>query len=140
MRSLDLLGVAAQAETLRWRREAAGAARRLAFVAAACAFGAAAVVLLHVAGWIALSEEYGRLVAALALAGIDAVLAMLMLLFTRRRTDAVAAEALHVRQLALLQLSQRSFVQEGLSLLGWRVPAVAAGGILVEQILKALRR
>jgi hypothetical protein len=140
MRSLDLLSIAAQAEGLRWRREAAGAARRIVFGIAAAGFGLAAAVLLHVAGWIALAEAQGPLVAALVLAGVDVALAMLLLLIGRRRPDPLAQEALHVRELAMLRLGQVSIVQDGLALLGWRVPAMAIGSIVTEQVVRALRR
>ncbi len=140
MRSLDLLSVAAQAESLRWRREASGAAQRLVWRAAAAGFALAAVVFLHVAGWIALAEAQGPMVAALGIAAVDLALAGALLLAGRRRTDVVALEAMHVRQLALARVTGAGMAQEGLLLLGWRVPAMAIGAMLVEQAIKAARR
>lgn len=140
MRSLDLLGIAARAESLRWRREASGAARRMAWRMAAAGFVLAAAILLHVAGWMALAQAYGPVMASLGLAGIDLLLAAIMLLAGRRRADVVALEARHVRELALARVSKAGMVGEGLGLLGWRGPAMALGGMLIEQAIKAARR
>ena len=58
MRSLRLLGVAAQAEGLRLKREAALMVRGIVFQAGAAVFGLAALILLHISGYSALAEEF----------------------------------------------------------------------------------
>jgi hypothetical protein len=103
VRSLRLLGAAAEAESLRLRRQAAQAARRGAFYAVAGLFGLAAVIMLHVAGWISLMQAYGSLVAALVLAGIDLVIMGLVLFIGRARPDPVAQAALVLRERSMAE-------------------------------------
>lgn len=112
----------------------------MALQATAAGFGLVAVGLLHGAGWLALADRYGAVMACLGLAVLDLLLAGVLLLLARRRVDPVALEALHMRKLALARLDGQSVVNEGLAALGWRVPAMAAAGLVVERLIRAIIR
>ena len=131
MRSLRLLGAAAEAESLRLRRQAAQAARRGAFYAVAGAFGLAAVAMLHVAGWIAISEAHGSLVAALALAGIDLVIMGIVLFVGRARPDPVAQAALVLRERSMAEFHASP-------LFGFTSPGLATGFAFAESIARTI--
>lgn len=100
-RSVHLLGLAAQAELLRLKREAGSMARSLVFQVAAGFFGLIVLGLLHAAAWIWLAERSGGLLATLYVAGGDAIVMAVLLFLARRRTDPAAQEALMVRREAL---------------------------------------
>ncbi|MDB5380090.1 MAG: hypothetical protein JWR00_4536 [Rubritepida sp.] len=138
MRSLRLLGVAAEAEALRLKHEGGALARSLVFQAAAGLFGLVALGLLHAAAWIWLNSSQGPLWATLWLALADLVVMGLLLLLSRRRYDPVAHEALILRRQAVAQLRAVSPMNEALSLVRWRMVA-EIGGLFVEQFLKRRR-
>lgn len=138
MRSLRLLGVAAEAEALRLKREAGAFARSTILQVAAGLFGLVALGLLHVAAWIWLRESQGALWATLWLALADLVIMGLLLLLARRRYDPVAQEALMLRRQSMAQLRAVSPVDEALSLVRWRWASDVAG-LVVEQVLKRRR-
>lgn len=142
MRRLRLLGVAAEAEALRLKREGGALARSLVFQAAAGLFGLVALGLLHAAAWIWLNDtqggNQGPLWATLWLALADLVVMGLLLLLSRRRYDPVAHEALILRRQAVAQLRAVSPMNEALSLVRWRTAAEIAG-LFVEQFLKRRR-
>ncbi|WP_424810520.1 phage holin family protein [Roseococcus sp. YIM B11640] len=136
MRSLQLLGVAAEAETLRLKREAGAMASRVVLMGIAGVFAVIALGFLHAAAWIALARWQGPLSATLYLGLADLVAAGILLFLARARPDPVAQEAKLLRQRSLAQLSQLSPVGEAVSLLGRRGPAYEVGGIIGEQILR----
>ncbi len=138
MRSLRLLGVAAEAEALRLKREAGALARSTLLQAAAALFGLIALGLLHAAAWIWLAETQGTLWAFLWLALGDLVLMVLLLLVSRRRPDPVAQEALMLRRQTMAQLRAVSPMDEAMSLVRWRT-AVEIGGLVFERFLRRRR-
>jgi hypothetical protein len=149
MRSLRLLEIAAQAEALRLRRGASGMARGVAFQAVALLFGLVSLGLLHAAGWIWIAGRHEPLTAALVLAGIDLLLAGLALLLARPRHDAVAAEALRVRQESLAEVARASPVRGLVAMLVGNQLAQASatrglageiGAGLVEGVVRGLSR
>jgi uncharacterized iron-regulated membrane protein len=138
MRGLRLLGVAAEAEGLRLKREATALARSTVLRIVAGLFGLAALGLLHAAAWIWLERSQGALQATLWLALADLAIMGLLLWLSRRRYDPVAHEALILRRQAMAQLRAVSPLDEALGLLRWRWAAEAIR-LIVEQILKRRR-
>lgn len=114
MRTLQLLGVAAEAESLRLRREAARVARRAGWVLAAAMFGAAGLAAAHVAAVTALEPRFGLAGAAGLVALADLALAALLALASRLRRDPVAEEALALRRTAMAAVAARSPLQDAL--------------------------
>ncbi len=105
MRLISLLKLAAQAETLRWKRTGRGIAIQAALGAAAALFGLMLLVMLHVAALIWLARDQGGAGAALILAAVDLVIAgILGWLAVRHSEDTVQVEAQHVRDDALRQV------------------------------------
>ena len=105
MRLISLLRLAAQAESLRWRRTGRGYAIQGGLGAAAAMFGLMLLMMLHLAGFAALSRKQGPELAALIVAGVDLVLmALLGGLAARHANDPVAVEAERVRDDALRQV------------------------------------
>ncbi len=101
-RVVRLVEVASRAELLRRRRQVRGAALRAGFGAAAAVLGLFLLVWLHLTAWAALAGPLGTAGAALALVALDlAVAVALGALAGRNRTDAVADEAIAVRNTAL---------------------------------------
>ncbi len=140
MRVLDLLGLAAQAEGLRMRQGAAGAARSAVWSAGAALFGLAALTMLHVAAWLALAERYGPVLAPLAVAAADLALMGLALILARKRRDPLAEAALQIRQQALAELRQTTPLRMAGSILGSRLPMALLGSALVEGVTRAITR
>ena len=138
MRSLRLLGVAAEAEALRLKREGGALARSAVLMAVAALFGLVALGLLHLAAWIWLEDSQGELWATLWVALADIVLMAVLLLLSRRRYDPVAQEALMLRRQAVAQLRAVSPMSEAMGLLRWRT-AAEIGGLIAEQFLKRRR-
>ncbi len=107
MRLVSLLRLAAQAESLRWRRMGRGYAIHAGFGMAAALFALMLLMMLHLAGFAALSRKQGPELAALMLAGGDLVLvALLGWLAAREGHDKVALEAERVRDEALRQVGE----------------------------------
>jgi hypothetical protein len=105
MRLISLLRLAAQAESLRWRRTGRGLAIQGGLGVAAAMFGLMLLMMLHLAGFVALSRKQGPELAALIVAGVDLVLlALLGWLAARHGQDKVALEAERVRDDALRQV------------------------------------
>jgi len=139
VRLLSLLGVAAQAESLRLRRAAAGTARRAGWLAGAALFGAAAVGLAHVAAIAWLEPRYGLAAACGVVALADLALAGILALMGRRRPDAVAEEALAVRRM-MLAAAARNPMREAAALALGSAPAPVLGAMAGEAIATWLRR
>lgn len=105
MRMFQLLRLAAQAESLRWKRTGRGYAIQAGLGAAAAVFALLMLVMLHVAALIWLQEDRTPLSAALIVAAVDLVLAgILAWLAARHAEDPVALEAQRVRDDALRQV------------------------------------
>jgi hypothetical protein len=138
MRTLDLLVVAVEAEALRLRREIGGLARGAAWGVAGAGFGAAALVMLHVAAWYWLLPHLGLPGSALAIALVDALVAALLVVLARPRNDPVAEEAARLRALSLQASRQASGLSD---LLGAKPsPAGAVAGLLADAALAAWKR
>lgn len=98
-----LVETAARAELLRRKRHVRGYALRAAFGAAAAVFALILLFGLHVAAWAALGRVMGSAWAALIVVALDAaIVAALVSLAARGRTDPAADDAVSVRNAALL--------------------------------------
>lgn len=139
MRTLRLLGVAAQAEGLRLRREARGLALRIVWQVAAGLFAAAALVMLHITAWHALLPPLGPVWAAAAITLFDLLLAGLCLLLGRPRHDPVAAEALYLRREMLRSVAATDPLGEVMGA-ALRTPAAVIGGAIAEALASRFRR
>ncbi|MBR0652639.1 hypothetical protein GXW78_23480 [Roseomonas terrae] len=115
MRLFRMLGVAAEAEGIRLRRELRSTALQAGWIAAAAVFGVAAVATAHVAAVAALTGRYGFPTAAGMVAAGDLVVAVILLLCSRRRPDPVAEEARLLRQTMMTAVT-RSPLQGALGL------------------------
>ncbi|MDB5412158.1 MAG: putative Holin-X, holin superfamily [Rubritepida sp.] len=135
MRTFRLLGVAAQAESLRLRRGAGAFARTAALLCAAAMFGLVTLGLLHAAAWIWLERHSDSLWATLYLALADLVLVLILVFASRSRRDPIAEEALLLRQQSLASIGRISPLSEALSLMRWR-QAIGLGG----HVVRAFRR
>jgi hypothetical protein len=110
MRLFRLLQLAAQAETLRWKRTGRGYAIQAGFGVGAALFGLMMLVMLHLAAfeWL-VGTSVGPVGGALIVAGVDLVLAGLFgFLATRSGLDPVAVEAERVRDNALRQVGDQT--------------------------------
>ena len=136
MRSLHLLGIAAQAEGLRLKREVGTQVRGLVLRVVAGLFGLVTLGLLHAAGWMWLEQYYGVLHATLGLALVDALIMGVLLFMARRRRDLIAEEALLVRRESLAAISRGSVLQDALAAMPWQKPAMAIGGMLAERLFR----
>ncbi|CAH0260905.1 hypothetical protein [Roseomonas sp. CECT 9278] len=139
MRVLRLLGVAAQAESLRLRRNAGSVARRAAWLAGAALFGVAAVGLAHVAAIAWLEPRYGLAAACGLVALADLALAGGLALFGRTRVDPVAQEALAVRRM-MLDAATRNPLSNAASFAMGSAPGPVLGAMAGEAIASWLRR
>jgi hypothetical protein len=140
LRALRLLGVAAQAEGLRMRRGAARGIRGAVLTGAAVSFGAAALLLFHVAAWLWLAARWDAVAASLLLGLADAVLAAFLLLLARDRPDPVADAALLIRQESLREAARVPLISETVELLSGRSVTALLGGVVAEGIRHALAR
>jgi hypothetical protein len=131
MRALRLLGLAADAEVLRLKREALVLGRCAVRSTLAVVFAIAALVMLHVAAWYALVPELGLAQVALLLAAIDAAAAGVLLWLAQPRRDRVADEAAQLRS-QLLRSAGGGTTLDG--------PVGALVGIAVDAAVTALRR
>ena len=110
MRLFRLLQLAAQAETLRWKRTGRGYAIQAGFGVGAALFGLMMLIMLHLAAfeWF-VGTSVGPVGGALIVAGVDLVLAGLFgFLATRSGLDPVAVEAERVRDNALRQVGDQT--------------------------------
>ena len=105
MRLLSLARAAIEAEGLHLRRLARARGLQVALAAAAGVFALLLLLMLHLAAFAALRPGWGPAGAALAVAGLDLAVALLLALAARRAgQDRIAEEALKVRQQAVRQI------------------------------------
>lgn len=140
LRAFRLLGIAAEAEGLRLKRTAQSSIRSAVMSAVAGVFGIAALIFLHMAGWIALRDLYGQLYASLGVAVADLLLMGVILLLGRSRRDPVAEAALAVRQTSLAEAARTPLLGDLMGLVGLRSPASIAGGMVAERLVRAFSR
>ena len=140
LRAFQLLGVAAEAEGLRLKRTAQSTVRSAVISVVAGVFGLAALVFLHLAGWVALRDLYGSLYACLGVALADLLLMGVLLLLGRSRRDPVAEAALAVRQTSLAEAARTPLLGDMLGLVGVRSATSIAGGLVAERLVRALSR
>lgn len=140
LRAFRLLGVAAEAEGLRWKRNAQSTVRSAVLSAVAGLFGLAALAFFHMAGWIALRDAYGSIYASGGVAVVDLVLMGIVLFLARSKPDPVAEAALNVRKTSLAEAARVPLLGDVLGLVGMRSPASIAGGLVAERIVRALQR
>jgi hypothetical protein len=101
-RVVRLVEVASRAELLRRRRQVRSVAVRAGLGAAAAVFALLLLVWLHLTAWAALAGPLGTVGAAFAVVALDLAAALGLGVFAgRHRTDAVADEAIAVRNTAL---------------------------------------
>lgn len=101
-RVVRLAEVASRAELLRRKRQVRGVAVRAGLGAAAAVSALLLLVWLHVTAWAALAGPLGAVGAAFVVVALDlSAAAVLGWLAGRGRTDAVADEAIAVRNTAL---------------------------------------
>jgi MFS family permease len=132
MRPLRLARVAAEAEGILLRRHVRRIVIRVMLAAVALLFLMGALAMLHVAFWLQVSPSWGPVVTALALAGIDAVIAAIIALLAARDTqDKVMTDAVAVRNLALNEM------RSAVTITAMLRPVL---GILLEQWLEWRRR
>ncbi len=103
---LQRLALLARTEALAIRIRAKQAARTAAFSAAAFVAAVLAFGLINLCAFNLIAAAYTETTAAMAMAGFDALLALILLLLARRRTP-TAEEAMvnELRELALAQLA-----------------------------------
>lgn len=105
MRLLSLARAAIEAEGLHLRRQARARGMQVALAAAAMIFAVLLLVMLHLAAFAALRPGWGAAGAALAVAGVDLVIALVLVLAARRAgQDHIAEEARQLRQEAVRQI------------------------------------
>jgi len=105
MRLLSLVRAAWQAEGLYLRRSSRGYVIQAGFGIVAAVFALMLLLMLHIAGFAALVPSQGPVWAALIVGAVDLVLAGLLGILARRRPrDAIAEEALALRQAAMRQM------------------------------------
>jgi len=101
-RVVRLVEVASRAELLRRRRQVRSVAVRAGLGTAAAVFALFLLAWLHLTVWAALAGPLGPIGAAFAVLAFDLAVALgLGAVAGRRRTDAVADEAIAVRNTAL---------------------------------------
>jgi membrane protease YdiL (CAAX protease family) len=104
MRALRLASVAWEAERARLGLMARREIRRVVLFLAAGVMATAAFGMLHLVAWIALGPYLGPLGRALAIFGVDVVLALILVMVaTRNRPSRAELEALSIRRTALVE-------------------------------------
>ena len=105
MRLLSLARAAIEAEGLHLRRLARARGMQVALAVAAGVFALLLLLMLHLAAFAALRPGWGPAGAALAVAGVDLAIALVLALAARRTgQDRIAEEARQVRQQAVRQI------------------------------------
>ncbi len=137
---LRMLGVAAQAEGIRLRREFGSTARQAGWIAGAAMFGAAAVATAHVAFVAQLAPSYGLGMAAGIVALGDVAIAGVLALLARRRADPVAEEARILREAMLSAAMTRDPMRDALGLALGNGSAPLIGAVAAEAFATWLKR
>jgi hypothetical protein len=109
IKPLRLARVAARAEVLVLKREAAGIARRVAFALVAAVFLMGVLIIAHVIGYLALRQyaHFAPIISAAILLGVDLVITIIFgLLAGSSSADPVLVEARRVRDQSLDQARQ----------------------------------
>lgn len=138
--NLKLLEVAAQAEALRLKQDARRIARNSAFMAAAGLFVLFALALLHVAALAWIAERTGYAAAALWVMLADAIIAVILFVLGRRKTDPVALEALRLRRRALAEIGSATMLGDIVRVVRRDQPAHTIGGSIAESLVRAISR
>ncbi|UPY36188.1 hypothetical protein [Sediminicoccus sp. KRV36] len=129
MRMLRLLSMAAQAEGILLRRQSANMGRSAVLGLLAAGFGVTMLALLQLAAWLWLEERQGAIQATLLIALGDGLVALVLLLLARGRTDPVAEEALRLRSQSLSLLTTPSAIRPE-----WEKLALDVGLLLIERL------
>lgn len=140
MRLFRMLGVAAQAEGIRLRRELRGTVRQAGWIAGAAVFGVAAIATAHVAAIAHLAPQFGMPGAAAMVAAGDLAIAVVLALCSRRRADPVAEEARLLRETMLTAATARNPLQDALGLALRNGSAPLIGAVTAEALAAWLRR
>ncbi len=137
LRTVSLLGMAAQAEGRLLKAQTAATATKIGFFVGAGVMGLAAFITLHILIWEIALLWLRPVWAAVILVAFDAVLAsILAFLGSRDRVPREEMEARAVRDVALtgaVQSAVRGFTTQG-------APLMALGGIALAAILPRIRR
>lgn len=138
--SVKLLEVAAQAELLRLKQEGKRLARNSALMAAAGLFVLFALALLHVAAVAWIATHTGTAPAALWVMLGDAIIAVVFFLFSRKKTDPVAMEALRIRRRALHEVGAGTMMGDVVRMVRRDQPARTIGGSIAETLVRTVTR
>jgi len=133
MRAFRLIALAAQAEGLLLRRQGEQMGRTAVLAVLSACFGGAALILLHLAGFIWLEAREGALIATLWLALVDSLIAGILLFLARPRPDPVADEARLLREQSLSMLVGKGAEARSLD---WGRLGLQALGVAVERWLR----
>lgn len=138
--SFKLLEVAAQAELLRWKQEARRIARNSALMAGAGLFLLFALALLHVAALVWIAGHTGYAAAALWVTLGDVIIAAILFVASRKKTDAVAMEALRIRRRAIHELGASTVAGDVVRVIRRDQPAHTIGGSIAETLVRTVVR
>lgn len=136
--SARLLEVAAQAELLRLKQEGKRIGRNAAVTAAAAFLALFAFAMLHVAAVAWLAADLGYPAAALWVALGDAILAAIVLVLGRRKTDPIAEEALRIRRRALHEIDAGTMLGDMVHIVLRDRPASTLGGSIAQSLVCAI--
>jgi hypothetical protein len=102
VRTLEILGLAAEAEVERWKLQALRQARRAVLFGIGGIMAVAALAMLNLCAWLALARLLGPVWAAAAVAAGDLLLALIFFaIASSNRRGAAEVEALALRMQAL---------------------------------------
>jgi hypothetical protein len=144
VRSLSLGRIAAQAELLRLRHMARRQMARAVLGAAALVFALAALAALHVAGAFELRKYVTTVEAVLIVAGIDAVIAIILGIAAARDVPGeIERQALQVRQTATEHMIETvalaALLRQILRVRSWREFAAVVAAALSAWVVGARR-
>ncbi len=141
MRALSLLGVAARAEGIRLKREAGAKLRQGILLAAAALFALPSLTFAQIAAWIWLERQTNGLQGTLLLAGANLLLmAVLLFVALRSRSDLVAEQAKALRQQSLAAITTPATLLDALDTLPWQRPAMRLGALILNRIMRSRDR
>ena len=141
MRALSLLGVAARAEGIRLKREAGAKLRQGILLAAAALFALPSLAFAQIAAWIWLERQTNGLQGTLLLAGANLLLmAVLLFVALRSKSDLVAEQAKALRQQSLAAITTPATLLDALDTLPWQRPAMRLGALILNRIMRSRGR